>query len=65
MPIDDAPALGAAPEGASLPALAAGPDLGAVAPPVMLDPVVTKRRFTEAVGAPRYVSTFFGGGKPV
>ena len=52
-------------DGPSLLALATEPDLDAVTPPVMLDPVATKRRFVEAVGAPRYVSTFFGGGKLV
>jgi thiamine pyrophosphate-dependent acetolactate synthase large subunit-like protein len=49
-------------DGPALLALATEPDLDAVIPPVMLDPVVTKRRFMEAVGAPRYVSIFFGGG---
>ena len=48
--------------GPTLLALATEPDLDAVIPPAMLDPVVTKRRFMEAVGAPRYVSIFFGGG---
>lgn len=52
-------------DGPSLLALATEPDLDAVTPPVMLDPVATKRRFVEAVGAPRYVSIFFGGGKLV
>ena len=49
-------------DGPSLLAMATEPDLDAVIPPVMLDPVVTKRRFMEAVDAPRYVSIFFGGG---
>jgi sulfopyruvate decarboxylase subunit beta len=49
-------------DGPALLALATEPDLDAVIPPVMLDPVVTKRRFMEAVSAPRYVSIFFGGG---
>jgi sulfopyruvate decarboxylase subunit beta len=49
-------------DGPTLLALATEPDLDAVIPPAMLDPVVTKRRFMEAVGAPRYVSIFFGGG---
>ena len=52
-------------DGPSLLALATEPDLDAVMPPVMLDPVVTKRRFMQAIGAPRYVSIFFGGGKLV
>jgi sulfopyruvate decarboxylase subunit beta len=49
-------------DGPSLLALATEPDLDPVMPPAMLDPVVTKRRFMEAVGAPPYVSIFFGGG---
>jgi sulfopyruvate decarboxylase subunit beta len=49
-------------DGPSLLALDTEPDLDPVTPPVMLDPVVTKRRFMEAVGAPPYVSIFFGGG---
>lgn len=49
--------------GPSLLVLATEPDLETVAMPIMLDPVVTKRRFEEAIGAPRYLSTFFGGGK--
>ena len=49
-------------DGPSLLALATEPDLDVVVPPVMLDPVTTKRRFMEAVGAPPYVSIFFGGG---
>lgn len=58
------PALAAALDGAgpSLLALATEPDLDPVMPPAMLDPVVTKRRFMEAIGAPSYVSIFFGGG---
>lgn len=61
------PALATALEGSgpSLLVLATEPDLKAVAPPVPLDPVRTKLRFAEAIGAPRYVSTFFGGGKLV
>lgn len=49
--------------GPSLLTLATEPDLEAVEPPFMLDPIMTKRRFMEAIGAPRYQSTFFGGGK--
>lgn len=49
--------------GPSLLALATEPDLDVVVPPAAFDPVVTKRRFMEAIGAPRYVPTFFGGGK--
>ena len=52
-------------DGPSLLALATEPDLDAAMAPVMLDPVATKRRFMEAVGAPRYVSIFFGGGNLV
>jgi thiamine pyrophosphate-dependent acetolactate synthase large subunit-like protein len=61
------PALAAAIEadGPSLLALATEPDLKAVFPPLAFDPVMTKRRFMEAIGAPRYVPTFFGGGKLV
>jgi len=59
------PALSTALEGPGpcLLVLAAEPDLEAVAVPYMLDPVVTKRRFETAIGAPRYISTFFGGGR--
>lgn len=42
--------------------LATEPDLKVVKPPVALDPVETKHRFAAAIGAPRYVSTLFGGG---
>ena len=61
------PALNAAlgEPGPALFVLAAEPDLEPVTPPVPLDPVRTKQRFAEAIGAPRYVSTFFGGGKLV
>jgi sulfopyruvate decarboxylase subunit beta len=51
--------------GPSLLALATEPDLTVVMPPFSLDPVATKRRFTEAIGAPQYLPTFFGGGKLV
>lgn len=51
--------------GPSMLALATEPDLKVVAPPAPADPVVTKRRFMEAIGAPRYVPTIFGGGKLV
>ncbi len=51
--------------GPSLLVLATEPDLTAVVPPVVFDPVRTKQRFTDAIGAPRYVPTFFGGGKLV
>jgi len=67
--IDSAEALGPplaeamAESGPSLLVLATEPDLETVALPSMLDPVVTKRRFEKAIGAPRYLSTFFGGGR--
>jgi sulfopyruvate decarboxylase subunit beta len=43
--------------------LATEPDLDTVRPPVSLDPVLTKHRFMDAIGAPRYVQTLFGSGK--
>ncbi len=43
-------------------ALATVPDTETATPPVWLDPVAVKRRFTDAIGAPRYVPTLFGGG---
>ncbi len=43
-------------------ALATEPDVEVSVPPFMFDPVVTKRRFMDAIGAPRYVPTMFGGG---
>lgn len=51
--------------GPSMLVLATEPDLNAVMPPMPLEPMRTKQRFSEAIGAPRYVSTFFGGGKLV
>jgi sulfopyruvate decarboxylase subunit beta len=42
--------------------LATEPDVEPVRPPISLDPVATKHRFMEAIGAPRYVPTLFGGG---
>ena len=42
--------------------LGTAPDTETAKPPFALDPVATKRRFMEAIEAPRYVSTFFGGG---
>ena len=50
-------------QGPSLLVLATEPDLKTVPISEMLDPVVIKRRFEKAIGAPRYLSTFFGGGK--
>ena len=49
--------------GPSLLVLATEPDLETVALPFMPDPVVVKRRFENAISAPRYSSTFFGGGR--
>ncbi len=43
-------------------ALGTAPDTETAKPPFALDPVAVKRRFMEAIEAPRYVSTFFGGG---
>ena len=42
--------------------LATAPDTEIVAPPMALDPVMVKRRFMAAIGAPRYVPTLFGSG---
>lgn len=64
---DFGPALGealAAP-GPSFLALATAPDLDVVVPPAGFDPVVIKRRFQDAIDAPRYVPTLFGGGRLV
>lgn len=62
-----APALATALEraGPSLLVLATAPDLKAAMPPPGFDPVALKPRFTAAIRAPRYVPTFFGGGKLV
>jgi thiamine pyrophosphate-dependent acetolactate synthase large subunit-like protein len=43
--------------------LATEPDIEAVRPPIELDPVMTKHRFMNAIGAPRYVPAMFGGGR--
>jgi sulfopyruvate decarboxylase subunit beta len=43
-------------------ALSTEPDVEVVRPPITFDPVLTKHRFTDAIGAPRYVPTLFGGG---
>lgn len=48
--------------GPSFLALATAPDAEIITPPIALDPVAVKRRFLETIGAPRYVSTVFGGG---
>jgi sulfopyruvate decarboxylase subunit beta len=49
-------------DGPSLLALATAPDVEVVRPPTMFDPVATKRRFMDAIGAQGYVPTLFGGG---
>jgi len=43
--------------------LSTEPDIDVVKPPISLDPVQTKQRFLDAIGAPRYVPTMFGGGR--
>ena len=43
--------------------MATEPDPNVVQPPIALDPVLTKHRFMAAIGAPRYVSSIFGGGR--
>jgi len=43
--------------------LATEPDIEVVKPPIALDPVLTKHRFMDAIEAPRYVPTLFGGGR--
>ncbi|NIR32646.1 MAG: hypothetical protein GWN84_25765 [Gammaproteobacteria bacterium] len=50
-------------DGPSLLALATEPDIEVSVPPFTFDPVVVKRRFMDAIGAPRYVPTMFGGGR--
>src|SRR5438270_6928875 len=57
-----ATALGAvsAAKGPRVLVLSTEPDIAVVRPPVALDPVVTKHRLMEAIGAPRYVQTLFG-----
>ena len=49
--------------GARFLVLSARPDTEVVKPPIAFDPVLTKHRFTTAIGAPRYVPTMFGGGR--
>ena len=49
--------------GPTLIALATAPDPEVVVPPAGFDPVATKRRFQDAIEAPRYVPTLFGGGR--
>ena len=39
------------------------PDIAVVRPPIAFDPVLTKHTFMNAIGAPRYVPTLFGGGR--
>ena len=52
-------------DGLSFLALEVKPDVQVVEPPHPLNPVVTKQRFMEAIGAPRYVSSTFGQGRMV
>jgi sulfopyruvate decarboxylase subunit beta len=60
-----ASAMGAPADGAGTRflVLATKPDTEVVRPPIAFDPVLTKHRFTSAIGAPRYVPTMFGGGR--
>ena len=64
---DFAAALGEALAGRvpSFLALGTAPDLEVVVPPAGFDPVVTRRRFQDAIDAPRYLPTLFGGGRLV
>jgi hypothetical protein len=57
-----AAALGDTAEGSQVLVLATAPDTEVVRPPIAFDPVLSKQRFTTAIGAPRYVPTLFGGG---
>jgi sulfopyruvate decarboxylase subunit beta len=60
-----AAAMGSASDGAGarVLVLSTRPDTEVVRPPIAFDPVLTKHRFTSAIGAPRYVPTMFGGGR--
>lgn len=61
-PKDLAEALGQGAEGPQVLVLSTKPDVEVVRPPIAFDPVLSKQRFTTAIGAPRYVPTLFGGG---
>lgn len=50
-------------DGARFLVLSTRPDPEVVKPPIAFDPVLTKHRFMEGIGAPRYVPTMFGGGR--
>jgi thiamine pyrophosphate-dependent acetolactate synthase large subunit-like protein len=50
-------------DGARFLVLSTRPDPEVVTPPIAFDPVLTKHRFMEGIGAPRYVPTMFGGGR--
>jgi thiamine pyrophosphate-dependent acetolactate synthase large subunit-like protein len=50
-------------EGARFLVLSTRPDPEVVRPPIAFDPVLTKHRFMEGLGVPRYVPTMFGGGR--
>lgn len=52
-------------DGPALLALDTAPDLEAATPPPDFDPLDSKQRLMDAIEAPRYVPTFFGGGKLV
>ncbi len=58
-----ASAMGADGGGTRFLVLSTKPDPEVVRPPIAFDPVLTKHRFTTAIGAPRYVPTMFGGGR--
>jgi sulfopyruvate decarboxylase subunit beta len=60
-----ASAMGTPPmgDGARFLVLSTRPDVEVVRPPIAFDPVLTKHRFMEALGMPRYVPTMFGGGR--
>jgi len=50
-------------EGPRFLVLSTRPDPEVVTPPIAFDPVLTKHRFMEGIGAPRYVPSMFGGGR--
>jgi sulfopyruvate decarboxylase subunit beta len=52
-------------DGARFLVLSTRPDPEVVRPPIAFDPVLTKHRFMEGLGVPRYVPTMFGGGRLV
>lgn len=58
-----AAALGSAADGPQVLVLSTAPDIEVVRPPIAFDPVLAKHRFMNAIGAPRYIPTLFGGGR--